>query len=121
MCRPNAQVTGTKAELAVRLLEAFELKAPLPCPAYLLRVLAIERSAYGDGDGRDGCADLRGAAWRVLGVAGPGINHARGRPTSSLAALRTIVVDAGYDSMAALVAAAWELSPWPRSEALQAG
>jgi hypothetical protein len=66
---PPAQVTGTKAELAVRLLDAFQLAAPLPFHgAALLRALAFERSAWQafSSDGPDGGAALRAAAAEVL-------------------------------------------------------
>jgi hypothetical protein len=40
-CR--AQVTGTKAELMLRVLDAFHLSSPTTAPAALLRALWLER------------------------------------------------------------------------------
>ena len=42
--RPR-QVTGTKAELVLRVLSAFGLEAPTTAPAQLLRALVLERSS----------------------------------------------------------------------------
>jgi hypothetical protein len=42
-------VTGTKAELVLRVLDAFGLDAPTKAPAQLLRALLLERSTAYDG------------------------------------------------------------------------
>lgn len=44
-CCP-VQVTGTKAELMLRVLGAFKLAGPTTAPAALLRALGLERHAY---------------------------------------------------------------------------
>lgn len=43
---PHIQVTGTKAELMLRVLGAFKLSGPTTAPAALLRALGIERQAW---------------------------------------------------------------------------
>jgi hypothetical protein len=42
------QVTGTKAELVLRLLGAFSLNEPTKAPAQLLRAMLLERSTLYD-------------------------------------------------------------------------
>jgi hypothetical protein len=50
----TCQVTGTKAEMVMRLLGAFGLQGPSKAPAQLLRALLLERSiAYDAWDGPD--------------------------------------------------------------------
>lgn len=103
------QVTGTKAELVLRLLGAFNLSAPAKAPAQLLRALLLERSTLYDAwDGPDTAA-ARQLSYSISHTVGavvgglPKVAEAKSR--GGVAGARAAISAAGYMSMAAYQAA----------------
>lgn len=116
------QVSGTKAELAVRLLAAFGLSTPTTAPAAVLCGVRLEHLAPSGGlraglcDGSVKCLDLMQRYVRVLlSEAQPGSAAAADLHRAQagcccgmdggLAAARASLLRAGYSSMQQLVAA----------------